>query len=229
MRSLVRSRWPRGTAGLRESGKRRRIRQRNLWSVDSLPDRSSHVTELLSSLRDGREEATARLWEVVYDELHELARGKMARESDHHTLQPTALVHEAFLRLVRSDQRNWQNRAHFFGAAAEAMRRILIDRARKYRTAKRQGANQALSLEEIDVVAAEHSLELLSLSDSLDVLEKSDPRKTTIVKLRFFAGLTIDETAKVLGCSPATVTNEWRFARAWLQRDMGRFVRAEEP
>lgn len=178
------------------------------------------VTELLVAWSDGDQAARDRLMSVVYEELHRLARRYMRRESPGHTLQTSALVHEAFLRLV--DQRNvhWQNRAHFFGIAAQMMRRILVDYARSRSNAKRGGGAQKLSLDENLVVSQERSAEVVAVHEALEELTKFDARKGQIVELRFFGGLSIEETADVLGVSPGTVMHDWTLAKAWLRREI---------
>ena len=157
---------------------------------------------------------------AVYDELHRLARRYMRRESPGHTLQTSALVNEAFLKLV--DQRNvhWQNRAHFFGIAAQMMRRILVDYARTRTSEKRGAGTPALSLDEGLIVSDERSAEVVAVHEALEQLSQIDPRKEQIVELRFFAGLSVDETAEVLGVSPGTVMRDWALAKAWLRREM---------
>jgi RNA polymerase sigma factor (TIGR02999 family) len=178
----------------------------------------SEVSQLLASLRAGEEHARTALLECVYAELRQLARAKMAREQAGHTLQPTALVHEAWLRL--GDQ-GFKNRAHFFGAAAEAMRRILIDRARR-RLAARHGGGQAhADIAEIEIAApTEKTEEMLAVNDALDRLAEHDARKAELVKLRYFVGLGIEETAEVLGISAPTAKRDWAYARAWLFREI---------
>lgn len=172
----------------------------------------------------GTAASSSRLLPLVYDALMALARQRMRRERPGHTLQPTALVHEAFLRLRSSGTVHWDHRGHFFAAAAEAMRRILVERARRRASAKR-GSNLAPAaldlVPEGDLPADDRagtSLDLLALDEALDRLARIDPRKESIVKLRYFAGLTIEETAEALGVSPATVKLEWAFAKAWLHR-----------
>ena len=157
---------------------------------------------------------------VVYPELHRLAHHYMKRESPGHTLQTSALVNEAFLKLV--DQRNvrWQNRAHFFGIAAQMMRRILVDYARTRRYAKRGGGAQQISLNEGLIVSDERNAEVVEVSEALDRMAEFDQRKAQIVELRFFGGLSIEETAEVLAVSPATVMRDWTLAKAWLRREM---------
>lgn len=178
-------------------------------------------------MQDGRKGATDRLFEAVYHELRAMARQRMQNEPAGHTLQPTGLVHEAYLRLLQGAP-SWQNRWHFFAAAAESMRRILIERARRVQRLKRGGDQERVDAEEIDRVAMPEGLsadELIALDTALGELEASDPRKAEVVKLRFFAGLSIEEMAEVLQVSPSTVKNDWTFARAWLH---GR-LRPDEP
>ena len=181
---------------------------------------SHDVTQLLVAWSDGDQAARDRLMSVVYEELHRLAQRYMRRESPGHTLQTSALVNEAFLRLV--DQRNvhWQNRSHFFAIAAQMMRRILVDYARSRNYAKRGGGEQALSLDEGLIVSDERSAEVVAVHEALEELAKFDARKGQIVELRFFGGLTIDETAEVLGVSPGTVMADWTMAKAWLRREI---------
>lgn len=177
------------------------------------------VTRLLLDLQQGREGAADALVPVVYAELHDLAVHYMRGERDSHTLQPTALVHEAYMRLV--DQRNasWQNRSHFFGIAAQAMRRILVDHARRKRASKREGGER-VTLDESVAEAPQRSVDLIALDDALLKLAALDPRQARVVELRYFGGLDIEQTAESLGISPATVKRDWTFARAFLQREM---------
>lgn len=184
--------------------------------------RSHEITGVLSGLASGDTRARQRLFELIYDELHRMARGAMRNERSDHTLQPTALVNEAYLRLVGDRPGQWQSRAHFFGAAAEVMRRILIDHAREKSAAKRGGGARPGPLGfDLDVAAAEQRHEeILAIDEALARLEASDPRKAEIVKLRFFAGLSTDEIAAVLEVSPITVKRDWRYARAWLNRQV---------
>jgi RNA polymerase sigma factor (TIGR02999 family) len=177
------------------------------------------VTQVLNAIEQGEPEAAARLLPLVYDELRKLAAHKLADEAPGQTLQPTALVHEAYLRLVGSeDEARWDNRGHFFAAAAEAMRRILIDSARRKRTGKHGGDRRREPLD--DVVAPQRSEELLALDEALTRLAAQDPDKARLVELRYFAGLTGEQAARVLGISPATADRHWAFARAWLQTEV---------
>jgi RNA polymerase sigma factor (TIGR02999 family) len=178
------------------------------------------VTQLLGDLRNGRPAAASQLIPLVYDELHRLARVQMRHERPDHTLQATALVHEAYLRLVHDAEKSWQNRAHFIGVAAQVMRRILIDHARARRAAKREGVLQQVPLEECSLMTDAQSEQLVAINEALDRLAQFDPRQSRVVELRFFGGLTVDETAEALGVSVKTVTREWRLARAWLHREV---------
>lgn len=226
----------------------------------------SEITQLLHAMGDGDKNASEELMAIVYDELHRLALSKLAQESPGHTLQPTALVHEAYMRLLpatREDGRHgdrdndtartsdttnredsvvsaekaagseesacaandpklpsWQSRAHFFGAAAEAMRRVLIDSARKKRRLKRGGDRNRVDLSDAEIAIPEDSVDLLALDEALSRLEDTDPSKAQVVKLRYFAGLSLEETAAALDISVPTVHRKWRFARAWLKREM---------
>ena len=178
------------------------------------------VTQWLVDWGKGDESALERLTPLVYEELHRLAARYMGRERPGHVLQTTALVNEAYLRLV--DQRNvhWQNRAQFFGIAAQMMRRILVDHARRNRYAKRGGGAQIIPLDEAVLVSEEKNEELLILNDALGRLSAIDKRKTQVVELRYFGGLSVEETAEVLKISSNTVLRDWNFARAWLHREI---------
>jgi RNA polymerase sigma factor (TIGR02999 family) len=177
------------------------------------------VTELLQAWCGGDDRALDQLLPLVEAELHELAHRYLARERVGHTLQTTALVNEAYLRLVRQQVR-WQNRAHFFGIAATLMRRILIDHARRISYAKRGGGARPLSLDEACVVGPQRADELVALDDALCSLSRVDERKSRVVELRYFGGLSVEETAEVLGVHPDTVTRDWRGARAFLRREI---------
>jgi RNA polymerase sigma factor (TIGR02999 family) len=179
----------------------------------------SDVTRLLDAAGAGDARASAELLPLVYEELQALARSFMAKEGAAHTLQPTALVHEAYLRLV-GDGSTWDNRGHFFVAAATAMRRILIDRARQRHRLKRGGNRRRVELDDAALATEPESEDLLALEQALARLEAKDPRKGQVVMLRYFAGLSNEETATVLGVSLATVKNDWTFARAWLHREL---------
>jgi RNA polymerase sigma-70 factor (ECF subfamily) len=178
------------------------------------------VTVLLGRLAEGKGEVSSQLISLVYKELRKLAGGYMRRERTDHTLQPTALVHEAYLKLVEQRSVNWQSRAHFFGIAAQLMRRILVDHARGHLRDKRGGGVIPVPLDEALVFAPEQSSELVKLDQSLERLAKLDPRQSKIVELRFFGGLTVEQTAEVLGISPKTVKRDWSVAKAWLHGDL---------
>lgn len=175
------------------------------------------VTQILEAMREGDSGARDRLMELVYVELKAKARGLMARERRAHTLQPSALINEAYFRLAPGD---WQSRAHFFGAAAEAMRQVLVEYARRRKAEKRGGKAERVTFSEMNVLSEEPDTDLLSLHESLDALFAVDPRLAEIVRLRYFGGLTIEETADLLNLSPATVKRDWTYARAWLYERM---------
>jgi RNA polymerase sigma factor (TIGR02999 family) len=179
------------------------------------------VTQLLVDWSKGDQAALERLMPLVYSELRRLATNYLRRERQGHTLQPTALVNEAYLKLV--DQRNakWQNRAQFFGISAQLMRRILVDHARQHQAAKRGGTDQKrISITSAEKLAQQTEFDLLALNEALDELTKMDPQQGRIVELKFFGGLSIEETAEVLGIGHATVEREWKTARAWLRRQL---------
>jgi RNA polymerase sigma factor (TIGR02999 family) len=180
----------------------------------------NEITELLLAWSDGDKEALDELMPIVYDELHRLAQRQLARERAGHTLQTTALVNEAYLKLIDQKRVQWQNRSHFFAVAAKIMRRILIDYARSRQYFKRGGGLPALPLDEAIIVSQERAQEIIALDDALTALSSYDERKGRIVELRFFAGFSIEETAELLGVSPGTVMKDWTLAKAWLQREM---------
>lgn len=179
------------------------------------------ITQLLIAWNQGDRGARDELMPLVYDELRRLARGYLRRERPGHTLQPTALVNEAYLRLIDQSQVNWQNRAHFFGIAARLMRQVLVNHAEAHRAAKRGGDAERIPLDDVDHLAVEQAVDLVALHESLERLERIDPPQCRIVELRYFSGLTIEEIAEVMGVSPATVKREWTTARAWLRRELG--------
>jgi RNA polymerase sigma factor (TIGR02999 family) len=179
------------------------------------------ITQLLIKWRGGDKAALDELARRIYGELRRLARYYLRQEHLGHTLQPSDLVHEAYIRLADEKDIDWQNRAHFFGIAAMRMRHILIEHARGRRAAKRGGGEYRLSLSKVDRQAEERDVNLLALDDALSRLEALDPQKSRIVELRYFAGLTIEETAEALGISPATVKRDWSMARAWLRSEIG--------
>jgi RNA polymerase sigma-70 factor, ECF subfamily len=183
---------------------------------------ADNVTHLLIELSKGDRGAVDLLLPVIYDELRKLAANYLRRERVDHTLQPTALVHEAYLKLIDQSRVNWQNRAHFFGVAAQIMRRLLVDHARKHNAEKRGQDFQKLSLDENIDRAVERSAELIALDDALKTLASFDAQKARMVELRYFGGLSIEETAGVLGVTPTTIKRHWRFAKAWLHGEMQR-------
>lgn len=194
-------------------------------TADRLNDPSGHaaVTQLLARAQKGDAKATDELFPIVYDELRKLAAGFLQDESRAQTMQATALVHEAYLRLVGPSQTPWDSRAHFFGAAARAIRRILVDRARERNGLKRGGGRKSLSLDESLLLAPEASDEgMVCFDQALSKLAQLDADKARVVELRFFAGLTVEQTALAMNTSPSTVAREWQFARVWLHREVSR-------
>ena len=181
---------------------------------------SHEVTELLVDWSNGNPQALEQLMPLVYKELHRLAASYLRRERSGHTLQSTALVNEAFLKLVDQTRVQWKNRAHFFGVAAQMIRRILVDHARGHQAAKRGSNAPKLSLDEALGVPDPRDLDLLALDDALDRLGAIDPQQSRIVELRFFGGLSIEETAEAIGISPATVKRDWTMAKAWLYQNL---------
>lgn len=186
---------------------------------------SEGITQLLINWRNGDTAALDQLMPIVYEELRRLARGFMGKERNNHTLQTSALINEAYLKLVDQDETNWQNRAHFFAVAAQIMRHILVDHARSYGYEKRGAGAQRVGLDDANVFNEQRAGELVALDEALTNLAAVDPRKSRLVELRFFGGLNIDETAEVMDLSPTTVQREWRAAKAWLQR----FIKGENP
>jgi len=180
------------------------------------------VTQMLAELSAGRTGALDELLPVVYRELHNLAAHYLKNERTDHTLQATALVHEAYLKLIDQREARWQNRAHFFAVAAQLMRRILVDYARTRLTAKRGGDWQRLSLDEVSGLAEQKTVDLIALDDALNALAALDERQSRIVELRYFGGLSIEETAEVTDLSPATVKREWNTAKAFLRHHLTR-------
>jgi RNA polymerase sigma factor (TIGR02999 family) len=193
-----------------------------LLKVLSTSAQSIEITGLLRAWSGGDEAAFDRLAPIVYAELRSIARGCMMHERPDHTLQATALVHEAYLRLIDLPSVSWQDRAHFFAVSAVMMRQILVDRARARVTEKRGGAAALLQLDEIPEVGSWRASELVALDDALTGMTKMDPRKAKVIELRFFGGLSVEETAEVLKISPQSVMRDWKLARAWLQRELAR-------
>jgi RNA polymerase sigma factor (TIGR02999 family) len=180
---------------------------------------SQHVTRVLQAAGDGDPSAAAELLPLVYDELRRLAHQRMGDEPSGHTLQPTALVHEVYIRLLGDREVQWDSRAHFFGAAAEAMRRILVERARKVHRLKHGGGRKRIDLNAQEIPADEPT-SIIAMDEALTRLQQMDPRKGQIIMLRYFAGLSIEDTARAMGLSKTTVKDEWSFARAWLYREL---------
>jgi RNA polymerase sigma factor (TIGR02999 family) len=181
---------------------------------------SETVTRLLLQWSDGNQQALEEMLPLIYDELRRLAHNFLYRERPGHTLQTTALVHEAYVKLIDQRDARWQNRAHFFAIAAQAMRRILIDSARKHAADKRGGAGEKVSLAEVAGLSVEPDINLLALDEALNALAEIDPAQSRIIELRYFGGLTIEETAEVMHLSPATIKREWAMARAWLHQSL---------
>ena len=184
------------------------------------------VTRILNAIEHGDEEATEKLLPLVYEELRILAAQKMAQENPGQTLQATALVHEAYIRLVGSKAQDWSSRTHFFSAAAEAMRRILIENARRKRSLKHGGRFQRVDLNDVKVTVEDPSTSLIAMDEALTKLAQKDSRLAELVKLRYFAGLTLEQVAKIQGVSSRTARSYWAYARAWLHREI---TKAEEP
>lgn len=184
-------------------------------------DASHQVTKLLNDWRNGDEFALERIMPLVYDELRVMAKRYMNSQPSGHTLQTTALIHEAYLKLAHDNDKRWENRKHFFGVAAQAMRHILVDHARSKSSEKRGGTTYVVSLDDVPVVSIERAAEIIALDDALKVLENLDARKGRVVELRYFGGFSVEETADVLNVSVETVTRDWRFAKTWLLRELG--------
>jgi RNA polymerase sigma factor (TIGR02999 family) len=183
------------------------------------------VTQILSAIEHGDPSAAEQLLPLVYDALRRLAAQKLVQESPGQTLQATALVHEVYLRLVGSEKgQHWDSRGHFFAAAAEAMRRILVESARHKQTQKLGGGWHRLELADVEPIAQKPTTDVLALNEALGKLEAKDPRKANLIKLRYFAGLTIEEAAHALGVSTSTADNDWAYAKSWLRLEMERQV-----
>jgi RNA polymerase sigma-70 factor, ECF subfamily len=187
----------------------------------SIPHGPDEITDLLLAWSSGDTSAGDRLLPAIYADLHQQASRAMRREGVEHTLQPTALVNEAYMRLVNQSRVQWKNRSHFFGVAARMMRRVLVDHARERLAVKRGGHRVQVTLSGADAVAGEDHGEVLALHEALERLATFDERQARIVELRYFGGLDIEETAEAMSISPATVKREWAMARAWLRRELG--------
>jgi RNA polymerase sigma-70 factor, ECF subfamily len=194
----------------------------NLLSVEEMEGSANQITLLLQNWSQGDERAIEQLIPLVYDELHRMARRYMSAEKSGHTLQATALVNEAYLRLVRGPQANWNNRTHFFAVCAQVMRRILVDWARSRSAQKRGSDRSALELNEVIAIPAQTGSDLVAVDEALRALAAVDPRKSQVVELRFFGGLSVPETAAVLKISRETVVRDWRMAKCWLRRELGK-------
>ena len=192
--------------------------------TESRPD----VTATLLELSAGDGHAAARLLPLVYDELRRLAAGYLRRERPDHTLQPTALVHEAYLRLIDQSRVDWKNRAHFCAVASDMMRRILVDHARKHQAVKRGGGQTRISLDEAVSFPQDVEIDVLAVDEALLDLVRLDPQQGRLVELRFFGGLTLDETAEVMGISRSTVQREWNMAKAWLYNQLSKRKKADD-
>jgi RNA polymerase sigma factor (TIGR02999 family) len=191
--------------------------------MEQSSQKSPEITEMLRQWGHGNQEALDALLPLVYDELHRQASRYLRRERQNHTLQTTALIHEAYLKLIDQREADWQNRAHFFGIAANLMRRILVDYARTRHRAKRGGIGENVPLEEVHLAVSEgKTIDLEALDEALTRLAEFDARQAKIVELRYFSGLSIEETAEILQISPTTVKTEWKAARAWLYREISR-------
>ena len=195
--------------------------------MEEMETSPQQVTQLLVEWSNGDQDALEQLTPLVYGELRRLASRYLRKERSDHTLQPTALVHEAYIRLIDQRSVRWQNRAHFFGVAAQMIRRILVDHARGRHAAKRGAMAPKLSLDEAIALPDRKEFDLVALDDALNSLAKIDSQQARIVELRFFTGLTVEETAEVLGISPATVKRDWVTAKAWLYRDISRAANHE--
>ena len=189
---------------------------------EDMPAPSSEVTLLLAEFREGNQEAANRLMPLIYSELRRMAGSYMQRERPGHTLQATALVNEVYIRLVGGETAPWQNRAHFFGIAAHAMREVLLDYARRHIAGKRGGKDAHKVEIDVEFRGVSSKIEnVIAIDEALERLERIDPRQSRLVELRFFAGLDVEEAAEVMGVSPTTVKREWRSAKAWLHRELG--------
>ncbi len=199
------------------------IRAMHLEFIHTWPCQMNDVTQILIRIEEGDAQATNDLFPLVYEELKRLATAKLKNEQDQQMLEATGLVHEAYLRLVDSKDDQWSGRAHFFSAAAEAMRRILIDQARARKSLKRGGLDKTLSLDTVGPITARKADELISLNDALDQLQSVDSTKAQLVKLKFFVGMTTNQAAEILDIPLRTAERNWAFARAWLYQKMGDF------
>ena len=189
--------------------------------MTDIPSSQHGVTELLLAWRAGDEQALDGLVPLVYEELRRIARRHLRREQPGHTLAPTALVNEAYLRLINAQQVKWQDRLHFFAVASRIMRRVLVDTARAKRASKRGGSAKRVTFDDSLAVSTERAFDLVALDDALEALALADPRKARVVELRVFCGLSVQEIASVIGVSTDTVTRDWKFVTSWLKRELG--------
>ena len=189
--------------------------------MTDIPSSQHGVTELLLGWRAGDEQALDGLVPLVYEELRRIARRHLRREQPGHTLAPTALVNEAYLRLINAQQVKWQDRLHFFAVASRIMRRVLVDTARAKRANKRGGSAKRVTFDDSLAVSTERAFDLVALDDALEALALADPRKARVVELRVFCGLSVQEIASVIGVSTDTVTRDWKFVTSWLKRELG--------
>ncbi|MCU0237945.1 MAG: sigma-70 family RNA polymerase sigma factor [Pyrinomonadaceae bacterium] len=185
-----------------------------------MAETSNQITQLLNELNLGNKLAFDQLMPLVYDELRLIAKRFMSRQKTDHTLQTTELIHEAYLKLAEKNENSWQNRSHFFGVAAQAMRHILVDYARAKQSQKRGGVQFQITLEDNALVSNDNSSQILALNEALENLSKLDQRKVKVVEMKFFGGLTMEEIAEVLSISPETAKRDWKFARTWLLREL---------
>ena len=192
-----------------------------------MPAVTEEITQLLANWSEGDPQALECLVPLVYPELRRMARRQMARENPNHTLQTSALINEAYLKLIDCRQTDWQNRAHFYAVAAQVMRHILIDHARRYLYDRRGGGAQHVPLDEVEVIKDGRAAELVALDEALNALVKLDPRRSQIIELKFFAGLNAEEIGEVMNISPSTVQREWRAAKAWLRHTMTRQITSD--
>jgi RNA polymerase sigma factor (TIGR02999 family) len=199
-----------------------KLKINNRTEVIVMASSPQEVTQLLIDWSNGDQAALDKLMPLVYDELRRMAKRYMSRQTPGHTLQTTALINEAFIKLVGQQEMQWQNRSHFFGVAAQAMRHILVDYARSRKYEKRGGGAQKVSLDEALMVSDERAAEIVALDDALKELAKVDLRKCQVVEMRYFGGLSVEETAEALNVSPVTVMRDWSMAKAWLHRELSK-------
>jgi RNA polymerase sigma-70 factor (ECF subfamily) len=191
------------------------------WAGAGMQTQAGEITRLLAGWRQGDRAALDELWPLIRTELHRLARRHLGRERKNHTIQPSSLMQEAFLRLLPGRDAGWQNRAHFFSVASQVMRHVLVDHAREQLRQKRRGAAVHIPIDAAVVLSPEQVEQIVAVDLALQRLAKNDERKSRVFEMRFFGGLSVEETAEVLGVAPNTVIRDWNFARAWLRRELG--------